>query len=123
MVTGCQATQFLLDELAAVAGTGKYQLVRRFKARTGIPPHSYQVALRVNLARRLLERGERATDVAALAGFVDQSHLTRHFRQRLGMTPARYANATSRASEHTVTKVATPTVVAICGGGEPFSLP
>jgi AraC-like DNA-binding protein len=84
-----------LDELAAVAGTGKYQLVRRFKARTGIPPHSYQVALRVNLARRLLERGERATDVAALAGFVDQSHLTRHFRQRLGMTPARYANATS----------------------------
>jgi AraC-like DNA-binding protein len=38
-----------------------------------------------------LERGERATDVAALAGFAYQSHLNRHFRRRLGMTPARYA--------------------------------
>jgi AraC-like DNA-binding protein len=52
------------------------------------------VALRVNLARRLLERGERATDVAGLAGFADQSHLNRHFRRRLGKTPAQYAQAT-----------------------------
>jgi AraC-like DNA-binding protein len=86
-----------LDELAAVAGATKYQLVRRFKAAVGVPPHTYQVALRVNLARRLLERGERATDVAGLVGFVDQSHLNRHFRQRLGMTPAQYARATKRA--------------------------
>ncbi|HEY5987443.1 MAG TPA: AraC family transcriptional regulator [Streptosporangiaceae bacterium] len=84
-----------LDELAAAAGTGKYQLARGFKAATGLPPHTYQVALRVNLARRLLERGERATDVAALAGFADQSHLNRHFRRRLGMTPAQYAQATA----------------------------
>jgi AraC-like DNA-binding protein len=82
-----------LDELAAVAGATKFQLVRRFKAAVGVPPHTYQVALRVNLARRLLERGERATQVASLAGFVDQSHLNRHFRLRLGMTPAQYARA------------------------------
>jgi AraC-like DNA-binding protein len=82
-----------LDELAATAGATKYQLVRRFKAATGVPPHTYQVALRVNLARRLLERGERPTDVAGLAGFADQSHLNRHFRRRLGMTPAQYAQA------------------------------
>ena len=48
----------------------------------------------MNLARRLLERGERATDVAGLAGFVDQSQLNRHFRRRLGMTPAKYARST-----------------------------
>ena len=83
-----------LDELAAVAGTGKYELVRRFKAVMSVPPHTYQVALRVNLARRLLERGEQATQVAGLAGFTDQSHLNRHFRRRLGITPARYAHAT-----------------------------
>jgi AraC-like DNA-binding protein len=84
-----------LDELATASGVSKYQLVRRFNAAVGVPPHTYQVALRVNLARRLLERGERATDVAGLAGFVDQSHLNRHFRRRLGMSPARYARATS----------------------------
>jgi AraC-like DNA-binding protein len=86
-----------LDELAAAAGTGKYQFVRRFKAAVGVPPHKYQIALRVNLARRLLEQGESATDVAALAGFTDQSHLSRHFRQRLGLTPARYARAVARS--------------------------
>jgi AraC-like DNA-binding protein len=39
------------------------------------------------LARRLLERGEHPADVAAIAGFTDQSHLHRHFTRRLGMTP------------------------------------
>jgi AraC-like DNA-binding protein len=85
-----------LDELATAAGATKYQLIRRFKAATGLPPHTYQVAMRVNLARRLLEHGESASDVAVLAGFVDQSHLNRHFRRRLGITPARYAQATAR---------------------------
>ena len=83
-----------LDELATASGASKYQLFRRFNAAIGVPPHAYQLALRVNLARRLLERGERATDVASLAGFVDQSHLNRHFRRRLGMTPAKYARST-----------------------------
>lgn len=85
-----------LDELAAVTGMGKYHLIRRFRAATGVPPHAYQVALRVNLARRLLERGELATHVAAQAGFTDQSHLNRHFRRRLGLTPAQYARAFAR---------------------------
>lgn len=85
-----------LEELAAAAGMGKYHLIRRFRAATGVPPHAYQIALRVNLARRLLERGELATHVAAQAGFTDQSHLNRHFRRRLGLTPAQYAHAFTR---------------------------
>ncbi len=82
-----------LDELAVAAGSNKYQLVRQFKAAFGVPPHAYQIALRVNLARRLLERGGRPVDVATLTGFADQSHLHRHFRRRLGLTPAQYASA------------------------------
>src|SRR5215469_15588371 len=88
-----------LDELATASGVSKYELVRRFSAAIGVPPHAYQVALRVNLARRLLERGERATDVAGLAGFADQSHLNRHFRRRLGMTPAQYARSTAHGHQ------------------------
>jgi AraC-like DNA-binding protein len=82
-----------LDELAAAAGLSKYELVRRFTAGVGMPPHSYQVAMRVGLARRLLERAEPPAIVAAKAGFADQSHLTRHFTRRVGLTPARYARA------------------------------
>jgi AraC-like DNA-binding protein len=85
-----------LDELAMLAGLSKYELVRRFRAATGIPPHAYQVALRVSLARRLLERGERPADAAALAGFTDQSHLNRHFTRRVGLTPAQYARSSAR---------------------------
>jgi AraC-like DNA-binding protein len=32
-------------------------------------------------------------DVAALVGFSDQSHLTRHFRRAIGLTPGQYFTA------------------------------
>jgi transcriptional regulator GlxA family with amidase domain len=48
------------------------------------------------LARRLIEHGMRLADVSSAAGFVDQSHLHRHFRRRLGMTPHDYAVAVGR---------------------------
>jgi transcriptional regulator GlxA family with amidase domain len=34
-------------------------------------------------------------EVAQATGFFDQSHLHRHFRRTLGMTPARYAQLTT----------------------------
>jgi AraC-like DNA-binding protein len=85
-----------LAELAMVAGTTRSRLVRLFKAAFGVPPHAFQIGQRVMLARRLLERGVRATDVAPAAGFTDQSHLHRHFRRRLGLTPTQYARAVGR---------------------------
>jgi AraC-like DNA-binding protein len=41
-----------LDELAAAAGIGKFRLVRLFRDRTGLPPHSLQLAHRIRTARR-----------------------------------------------------------------------
>ena len=79
-----------LDELAAVAGTGKYRLIKLFRDRTGLPPHALQVAHRVRRARTLLESGHTAADAAARTGFTDQSHLHRHFRRSLGFTPGQY---------------------------------
>ncbi|ANZ21221.1 Helix-turn-helix domain [Streptomyces noursei ATCC 11455] len=51
------------------------------------------MARRVELARRLLLDGRTPTAVAAEIGFYDQSHLTRHFKRILGVTPGRYARA------------------------------
>jgi AraC-like DNA-binding protein len=79
-----------LDELAAVAGVGKFRLIRLFRERTGLPPHALQVAHRLRAARRLLEAGETIAGAAAATGFTDQSHLHRLFRRSLGVTPGEY---------------------------------
>jgi AraC-like DNA-binding protein len=79
-----------LDELAAAAGIGKFRLVRLVRDRTGLPPHSLQLAHGIRTARRLLEAGRSIAEVAAETGFADQSHLHRHFQRSLGLTPGEY---------------------------------
>jgi AraC-like DNA-binding protein len=85
-----------LDQLAAASGVGKFHLVRLFRERTGLPPHAFQLAHRLRAARRLLEAGESVAGAAASTGFSDQSHLHRHFRRSIGMTPGAYRRRTSR---------------------------
>ncbi len=58
-----------------------------------MPPHTYQLQLRMARARRLLQRGMEPGDVAAQLGFTDQSHLTRHFKRLFRLTPGQYARA------------------------------
>ena len=82
-----------LDTLAAIAGTTKFRLLRRFRAEIGVSPHQFLVSVRVAHARRLLSVGTPISEVAANTGFADQSHLTRQFRRRLGLTPGRYRQA------------------------------
>lgn len=79
-----------LDELAAAAEIGKFRLIRLFRERTGLPPHALQVAHRIRRARRMLEAGQSIAQAAVASGFVDQSHLHRHFQRSLGLTPAQY---------------------------------
>ena len=81
-----------LDELAGALGVSRHRLTRLFRAAYDMPPHRFQLAYRIGAARRMLERGVPVAEVAVETGFVDQSHLHRHFRKTLGMTPARYAN-------------------------------
>jgi AraC-like DNA-binding protein len=80
-----------LDELAALAGLSRFHLLRAFTRHTGLPPHAYQVRLRIESACALLRSGISAAEVATRVGFADQSHLTRHFKRICRVTPGRYA--------------------------------
>lgn len=80
-----------LDELAAVARVSRFHLVHAFTRETGLPPHAYQMHVRVERARRLLQGGMPTAGVAASVGFADQSHLTRWFKRILRVTPSAYA--------------------------------
>jgi AraC-like DNA-binding protein len=82
-----------LDDLGNVSGLSRFHLLRSFAARVGLPPHAYQVRLRIERAMTLLRTGLSPSAVAGLVGFADQSHLTRHFRRLVQVTPAQYARA------------------------------
>jgi AraC-like DNA-binding protein len=79
-----------LRTLAAQVGLSRFQALRAFKRHYGMPPHAYQLRVRVGLAQRSLRAGGQPAQVAAEYGFVDQSHLTRHFKRLVGVTPAQY---------------------------------
>ncbi len=63
---------------------------RLFKESTGQSPHQYVVDARVRKARELLTTGKfTISEAAHHVGFVDQSHLTRHFKRVFGLPPKR----------------------------------
>ena len=87
-----------LAELAAVAGLSRFELARTFRAQVGLPPHAFQLDLRVARARALLAAGEPPAAVAAACGFFDQAHLQRAVFRRGGRRAAgaRYAARSSK---------------------------
>jgi AraC-like DNA-binding protein len=85
------ADNVTLADLAAVAGVSPFHLTRLFTAALGVPPHAYQVQLRVERAKRLVLRGRSVTDAGHEAGFFDLSHFSRHFKRYVGVAPGAYA--------------------------------
>jgi AraC-like DNA-binding protein len=84
-----------LETLARASGLSPFHLIRVFRRATGLTPHNWLIDRRVHRACDLLRGGRSATEVAAACGFSDQSHLTRVFKQRLGVTPGRFRMAAS----------------------------
>jgi AraC-like DNA-binding protein len=79
------------SDLEAVTGLDRFTLAREFRAVLGTSPHRYLVGRRIDRARALIMAGNGLADAATAAGFVDQSHLTRQFKARYGVTPGRWA--------------------------------
>jgi AraC-like DNA-binding protein len=79
------------DELEAVTGLDRYALSRHFRATYSTSPHRFLLMRRLQRARRMIEAGEPLAEIAAAAGFSDQSHFNRHFKKAFGVTPGRWA--------------------------------
>lgn len=85
-----------LDALAEVAALSPYHFQRQFKRRFHVTPHQMLMAIRLWRAKQFLALGMPAAEVATAAGLVDQSHLTRAFTRRYGITPVRYQKQVAR---------------------------
>jgi AraC family transcriptional regulator len=79
------------DALAEVAGLSVCHFTRVFKQTEGMSPRRYVLHCRVKRAKELLADGKMSqAQIAFAAGFSDQSHYTRWFRQISGLTPGGY---------------------------------
>lgn len=87
------AAAISLLDLAHETGLSRFQVLRGFARVTGLTPHAYQVQRRVTLARRLIAQGQPLAEVAAACGFADQSHMTRQFVRKYGVSPGMVAAA------------------------------
>ncbi|MEO1307688.1 MAG: AraC family transcriptional regulator [Pseudomonadota bacterium] len=82
-----------LDDLAGVANLSSFHFHRSFRAATGITPHRYVTARRIERARRLLATDMPAAQVAFACGFASQSHFGQVFKAATGLTPRAYRTA------------------------------
>lgn len=77
-----------IGEVAESAGVHPVHLARVFRDALGCTPGELLRWRRIDHACRLLRQpGLSVAEIAADAGFVDQSHLTHAFRQRFGLPP------------------------------------
>jgi AraC-like DNA-binding protein len=79
------------EELEKISGLDRCALARHFRAAVGTSPHRFQVGRRLSRAQAMIAAGVPLSETAAATGFADQSHLTRHFSARFGLTPGRWA--------------------------------
>ncbi|MHC8344435.1 AraC family transcriptional regulator [Pseudomonas sp. RT6P73] len=82
--------QLKLEDICEAAQLSPSYLIRAFKHRYGMTPHAFLVNRRIQFARDQLRSGKLIADVALEAGFADQAHFQRVFKQHLAATPGQY---------------------------------
>jgi AraC-like DNA-binding protein len=87
------ATRARVEPVQRASGCTPAQFIRRFEQAVGLTPKRFARVLRLGvLLPQLVRCGPRDwAQIAAGAGYFDQSHLIREFRQLAGMAPGAYA--------------------------------
>ena len=80
-----------VEALATLANLSVCYFVRAFKQSVGATPHDYLIRRRVERTMELLSGTDMPlSEIALAAGFADQSHCARRFREHVGMSPRDY---------------------------------
>lgn len=79
-----------LEELEQHSGRDRWSLSRDFRLLFGTSPYRYLTMRRLDLVRSLLMQGQPLVNAALIAGFTDQSHMTRQFSKAYGLSPSRW---------------------------------
>jgi AraC-like DNA-binding protein len=79
-----------LDEICKELDLSKFKFIRLFKAHTGISPYQYFLNCKIERAKQLIEKNGDIYSVVAECGFVDLSHLNKHFKSVYGTTAFEY---------------------------------
>ena len=90
-----------LEQMAAIARLSPNYFAWQFKRATGLPPHQYVLDRRVERAKQFLQAGSDISlaEVAAQAGFWDQSQFSHHFKRQIGVTPGQFRKRVRIAKE------------------------
>ncbi|WP_239614672.1 AraC family transcriptional regulator [Cohnella mopanensis] len=79
-----------LDEISKELHLSKFQFIRFFKANTGISPYQYFLNCKIERAKQLIEKNKDIYSAVAECGFVDLTHLNKHFKSVYGTTAFEY---------------------------------
>lgn len=87
----------LLEEAAACCGLSLSRFKVKFKEETGVTPREYINHVKIEQAKRLLEKGISVTDAALDLGFTTPNYFAVIFKKYTGLSPSLYqAQAVSR---------------------------
>jgi AraC-like DNA-binding protein len=88
-------------EAQRASGYSPRHFIALFRSAVGLNPKHYYRIRRFNSTLRSMAAGGCLGDVAAAAGYSDQAHLTREFREFAGIAPTRYRpSAVDRPLHH-----------------------
>lgn len=95
LLASVPASRHALEELERVAGLDRWTLARQFRAAFGTSPTRFRTMRQLDKVRLLLRRGAPLIEAAQEAGFADQCHMSRLFRQAYGLPPGKWVASLS----------------------------
>ena len=92
-----------IDEIEQQTGYSPRHFIHLFRSTVGLAPKQYFRIRRFSNALARLAAGDaKLAEVALSAGYADQAHLTREFRELAGVTPSLYRPRSPDSAHHHV---------------------
>jgi AraC family transcriptional regulator len=102
LIDGRLAGRLTIEALAGAASLSAFHFARSFRRATGLAPHAYVTARRMERARELMLAGSLSSAAAgALVGYSNPAHFRESFVRWLGMSPAALRRHDRRAAQLT----------------------